>query len=199
MDEMTNTATDTMAAETPATETPAPDTAVAATDNNNPFNFPTAPTESAKTEEAPQVIGDDYQIKIADGLELQDGVRDQFISIAKECKLTPAQADKLVELHSNLMLNQLEALSARNKAWADEVTAQGLNTPTVMQNAKRTIDMFGGDAATEALIQTGAIYHPAVIGMLQKIGGLLVEDNAPEGNSGRSYSDAEMFFSNTKL
>ena len=164
---------------------------------NNPFNFPTAPTEPAK-EDAP-LVDDNYEIKIADGLELQDSVKQEFINIAKECKLTAAQADKLVEMHSNLMLNQIEAISARNKQWADAVTAQGLNTPTVMANAKRTIDMFGGGAATEALIQTGAIYHPAVIGMLQKIGGLLVEDNAPEGNSGRSYSDAEMFFSNTKL
>lgn len=178
------------------TQTPTPEGQAAATPeaaNNNPFNFPKAP------EPATDLVDDNYEIKIADGLELQDNVKQEFISLAKECKLTKAQADKLVEMHSNLMLNQVEAISARNKEWADAVTAQGLNTPAVMANAKRTVDLFGGDGATQALIETGAIYHPAVLSMLQKIGGLLAEDNAPEGNSGRSYSDADMFFPNTKL
>ena len=50
----------------------------------------------------------------------------------------------------------------------------------------------------QALIESGAAYNPAVQKMLQNIGHLLSEDNAPDGaHAGKETSAADLLFANS--
>lgn len=148
--------------------------------------------------EAP-AIPDKYEFKLAEGLEIAPAVAEEFTGIARELGLTQEGVDKLVDLHGRLMLESVKAAEAQRTSWADECAKQGLATDQGMANARLAVKTFGGSAAMDALIQTGAAWHPAVQKFLQNIGSLLQEDNGADGKpAGKNPSAADMMFPNSK-
>lgn len=148
--------------------------------------------------EAP-VLPDKYEFKLAEGLEIAPAVAEEFTGIARELGLTQEGVDKLVDLHGRLMLESVKAAEAQRTGWADECAKQGLATDQGMANARLAVKTFGGSAAMDALIQTGAAWHPAVQKFLQNIGSLLQEDNGADGKpAGKNPSAADMMFPNSK-
>lgn len=143
-------------------------------------------------------IPDKYEFKLAEGLEIAPAVAEEFTNIAKELGLSQAGVDKLVDLHGRLMLENVKAAEAQRSSWADECTKQGLATDQGMANARLAVNTFGGAAAMDALIQTGAAWHPAVQKFLQNIGSLLQEDAGADGKQGKQQSAADMMFPNSK-
>lgn len=144
-------------------------------------------------------VPEKYDFKLAEGLEIAPAVAEEFTGIAKELGLTQQGVDKLVDLHGRLMLESVKAAEAQKNTWADECEKQGLATPKAIANARLAVDTFGGSAAMEALVQTGAAWHPAVQKFLQNIGSLLQEDTGADGkgNTG-AQSAADMMFPNSK-
>jgi hypothetical protein len=131
--------------------------------------------------------------------ELAPAVAEEFTGIARELGLTQEGVDKLVDLHGRLMLESVKAAEAQRTGWADECAKQGLATDQGMANARLAVKTFGGSAAMDALIQTGAAWHPAVQKFLQNIGSLLQEDNGTDGKpAGKNPSAADMMFPNSK-
>lgn len=161
--------------------------------DNNPFKFP----EDNQTDEP--VVPDKYIFDLPEGIQLTDDLEKQFTDIAKGAKLTQEQASSLIKLHSDILLDfQRQADKVRND-WADECKRQGLTTPENIRAAKIAIDTFGGGECMQALIESGAAYNPAVQKMLQNIGHLLSEDNAPDGaHAGKETSTADLLFANSK-
>ena len=154
------------------------------------------PTEGAAPDEA--VIDDRYQFKLAEALEVSPDVAKDFIAIAKSAGLKPSQADKLIDMHSKLMLDQISKVQDRNKAWADETAKQGLATPEGLRSVKLALDTFGGGEVTRSLTETGLIYNPSVFKMFKVIGDMLSEDTAPEGKASTSTRDlGTLFFPNS--
>ena len=147
----------------------------------------------------PPALPDKYEFKLAEGLEIAPAVAEEFTNIAKELKLSQAGVDKLVDLHGRLMLETVKAAEAQRNSWADGCAKQGLATDQGMANARLAVKTFGGSAAMDALIQTGAAWHPAVQKFLQNIGSLLQEDNGADGKpAGKNPSAADMMFPNSK-
>ena len=193
-------------------ESPAPEpanTTEGGTDESNPFGFANVPPKAEGNVEASEnsqdtnqqqepVVPEEYEFKLAEGLEVSDELRKEFTAIAKECKLTQAQADKLLDLHSNLMLGMLREAEMQHKTWMDETTKLGLNSEAGTKQAKLALDTFGGSDAINILMQTGAIYHPAVFKMFKEVGSLLQEDTAPQGKPTNPQKDlGSIFFPNS--
>ena len=164
--------------------------------DNNPFKFPDSDNDNQANE---PVVPDKYIFDLPEGIQLTDELEKQFTDIAKGAKLTQEQASSLIKLHSDILLDfQRQADKVRNE-WADECKKQGLTTPENIRAAKIAIDTFGGGECMQALIESGAAYNPAVQKMLQNIGHLLSEDNAPDGaHAGKETSTADLLFANSK-
>ena len=165
--------------------------------SNNPFKFPEGNLENNQADEP--VVPDKYIFDLPEGIQLTDELEKQFTDIAKGAKLTQEQASSLIKLHSDILLDfQRQADKVRNE-WADECKKQGLTSAENIRAAKIAIDTFGGGECMQALIESGAAYNPAVQKMLQNIGHLLSEDNAPDGaNAGKETSAADLLFANSK-
>lgn len=134
-------------------------------------------------EGAPQVP-ESYEFNLGEGLTITDEQKTAFTAIAKEAKLTQAQADSLLKMHSEIInsyMHEAEAAIEKNIA---ECQKQGLVTKENLGYAKAAVDMFGGSEAMQALVDTGAINHPAVCRLFVTIGQLISEDKPPDTHVG---------------
>lgn len=144
----------------------------------------------------PAVIPDKYEFKLQDGLELTPELEADFTAIAKEAKLTQEQASKLIDLHSKVVLDVMHKQEEIVDGWTAECQKQGLISRENIAAAKLAVNTFGGGEAMQVLVNTGVANHPAIQKMLQNIGGLLMEDQPPDGQATKAKepTDADLFF-----
>lgn len=156
----------------------------------NPFQDPEPP--------AP-VVPDEYTFSLGEGLTISDELKAQFTEVAKGANMTQQQVDALMKMHSDVILGFTRQAENQANEWATECEKQGLLKAENITLAKEAIAMFGGDEVMQALVDTGAANHPAVMKMLQTIGGLIHEDKPVAGdNAGKQKTDADILFGNSK-
>lgn len=143
------------------------------------------------------VVPDKYEFNLQEGLELSPELEADFTAIAKDAKLTQEQATKLIDLHSKVVLDVMHKQEEIVDGWTAECQKQGLISRENIAAAKLAVNTFGGGEAMQVLVNTGVANHPAIQKMLQNIGGLLMEDQPPDGQAPKSkeLGDAELFFS----
>lgn len=170
------------------------------TDASNPFGFKPTVDGPEDTKQEEPVIPQEYEFKVAEGIELTEDMKNEFTAIAKECKLTQEQASKLIDLHSKRMLDMLGQVEAQHQQWMNETHRLGYDSKQGTADAKLCLDTFGGSDAINVLMESGVIYHPAVFKMFKEIGSLLQEDTAPQGKSTNpAVKDlGDIFFPNSK-
>ncbi|WP_314047300.1 hypothetical protein [Selenomonas noxia] len=173
--------------ETPPSDPPAQQPETQAKPPENPFGFPQEP-----------VVPEVYEFNLPEGLTVSDEQKEAFSAVAKEAKMTQEQANSLLKMHADIVMEQQRQAEEIKNQWMNECAKQGLNTPENLAAAKIAVDTFGGDDAMNALIESGAAYHPAVQAFLQRIGHLLQEDNAPDGKAVTQTSAADLLFANSK-
>lgn len=145
-------------------------------------------------------VPENYEFNLGEGLTITDEQKTAFTAIAKDAKLSQAQADSLLKMHSEIINGYMhEAEEAIEKNIA-ECQKQGLITKENLGFAKAAVDTFGGSEAMNVLVQTGAINHPAVCKMCIEIGRLLGEDNPPDTHigGGKSVRPEDVLFPNSK-
>lgn len=154
--------------------------------------------EQQKPEES--VIPEEYEFKLGEGLSISDELKARFTKVAKEAKLTQAQANALLDMHSETMLELIKAGEDQAAEWEAECGKQGLLAKEKLGYAVEALNVFGGDEAKRVLIETGAVNHPAVMTMLQTIGELIHEDTNKEGASNPPVKEdlGAILFSNSK-
>lgn len=151
-----------------------------------------------KEPEAP-VVPDEYAFNLGEGLTISDELKTQFTEVAKGANMTQQQVDALMKMHSDVILDYTRQAENQANEWATECEKQGLLKAENITLAKEAIAMFGGDEVMQVLVDTGAANHPAVMKMLQTIGGLIHEDKPVSGDSaGKQKSDADILFGNSK-
>lgn len=158
------------------------------TPSENPFGF----------QQQEPVIPDVYEFNLPEGLTVSDEQKEAFTAVAKEAKMTQEQANSLLKMHADIVMEQQRQAEEIKNQWMNECAKQGLNTPENLAAAKIAVDTFGGADAMNALIESGAAYHPAVQAFLQRIGHLLKEDNAPDGKAAAQTTAADLLFGNSK-
>jgi len=174
------------------------------------FQFPEAEEKAeapaveetkAEAKEAEETaLPEKYEFHLPEGLTLSPEIEQRFTEMAKGLKLTQEQADGLVKLHSDIMLDAMKQAEAQKNAMAQECHKAGLTTPDKLKMAKLAIDTFDDSGEVmQVLIDSGAAYHPAVQRMLQAMGGVLSEDSAPDSKpAAQAKSAAELLFQNSK-
>lgn len=173
--------------ETPPSDPPVQQPETQAKPPENPFGFQQDP-----------VVPEVYEFNLPEGLTVSDEQKEAFSAVAKEAKMTQEQANSLLKMHADIVMEQQRQAEEIKNQWMNECAKQGLNTPENLAAAKIAVDTFGGDDAMNALIESGAAYHPAVQAFLQRIGHLLKEDNAPDGKAAAQQTAADLLFGNSK-
>lgn len=146
-------------------------------------------------------VPENYEFNLGEGLTITDEQKTAFTAIAKDAKLSQAQADSLLKMHSEIINGYMhEAEEAIEKNIA-ECQKQGLITKENLGFAKAAVDTFGGSEAMQVLIDTGAINHPAVCKLFVTIGQLISEDKPADTHvgGGKGTPRAEdLLFPNSK-
>ena len=129
-------------------------------------------------------VPENYEFNLGEGLTITDEQKTAFTAIAKDAKLSQAQADSLLKMHSEIINGYMhEAEEAIEKNIA-ECQKQGLITKENLGFAKAAVDTFGGSEAMQVLIDTGAINYPAVCKLFVTIGQLISEDKPADTHVG---------------
>ena len=145
------------------------------------------------------VVPESYEFNLGEGLTITDELKGKFTEIAKGAKLTQEQANALIDMHSSILLDYMHKTEAKVNGWVDECQKAGYLSEENLGYAKSAINYFGGSDAMNALVETGAINHPAVFKMVMTIGQLIAEDAPPKGDPPKGpKSSADILFPNSK-
>lgn len=160
---------------------------------------PATPAEPAPAAEP--TVPEQYTFNLGEGLTISDEQQARLTEIAKSANMTQETVDALLEMHSNIMLDTIRQAEDQKNGWVKECHEQGLADKVHLGYAKKCLDTFGGGKATQVLVDTGAINHPEVQRMLQRIGALISEDTGATGGgtpTPKPLTDEQLMFPNSK-
>lgn len=129
-------------------------------------------------------IPENYEFNLGEGLTITDEQKTAFTAIAKDAKLTQAQADSLLKMHSEIINGYMHAAEDAVEKNIAECEKLGLTSQENLGFARTAVNTFGGSEAMQVLIDTGAINHPAVCKLFVTIGQLISEDKPADTHVG---------------
>ena len=129
-------------------------------------------------------VPENYEFNLGEGLTITDEQKTAFTAIAKDAKLTQAQAGSLLKMHSEIINGYMHAAEDANEKNVAECEKLGLTSQENLGFARTAVNTFGGSEAMQVLIDTGAINHPAVCKLFVTIGQLISEDKPADTHAG---------------
>lgn len=146
-------------------------------------------------------VPENYEFNLGEGLTITDEQKTAFTAIAKDAKLTQAQADSLLKMHSEIINGYMHAAEDAVEKNIAECEKLGLTSQENLGFARTAVNTFGGSEAMQVLIDTGAINHPAVCKLFVTIGQLISEDKPADthvgGDKGTPRAE-DILFPNSK-
>lgn len=127
-------------------------------------------------------VPENYEFNL--GLTITDEQKAAFTAIAKDAKLSQAQADSLLKMHSEIINGYMHAAEDAIEKNIAECQKLGLTSQENLGFARTAVNTFGGSEAMQVLIDTGAINHPAVCKLFVTIGQLISEDKPADTHAG---------------
>lgn len=129
-------------------------------------------------------VPENYEFNLGEGLTITDEQKTAFTAIAKDAKLSQAQADSLLKMHSEIINGYMHAAEDAVEKNIAECEKLGLTSQENIGFARTAVNTFGGSEAMQVLIDTGAINHPAVCKLFVTIGQLISEDKPADTHVG---------------
>lgn len=129
-------------------------------------------------------VPENYKFNLGEGLTITDEQKTAFTAIAKDAKLSQAQADSLLKMHSEIINGYMHAAEDAVEKNIAECEKLGLTSQENLGFARTAVNTFGGSEAMQVLIDTGAINHPAVCKLFVTIGQLISEDKPADTHVG---------------
>lgn len=129
-------------------------------------------------------VPENYEFNLGEGLTITDEQKTAFTAIAKDAKLSQAQADSLLKMHSEIINGYMHAAEDAIEKNIAECEKLGLTSQENLGFARTAVNTFGGSEAMQVLIDTGAINHPAVCKLFVTIGQLISEDKPADTHVG---------------
>lgn len=133
-----------------------------------------------------------YEFKMPEGIEADEKTLADFTKIARELKLKPEDAQKLVDLRSAAVAAAKEAHATTVKGWADAVKADkeigGDKLTESLATAKKALDLAPPELK-ELLNDSGLGNHPALVKWAVAIGKALSEDTFKTGGTAPLQTD----------
>lgn len=125
-------------------------------------------------------VPEKYEFKMPEGVDLDTAAADEFSAIAKELKLSQADAQRIADVATKMQQKQAEAQVATVKGWADQCKTDkefgGDNLEQNMSVARKAIDTFGSPELKALLNTSGLGNHPEVVRFAFKAGKAISED-----------------------
>ncbi len=180
----------------PAAPTPTPTPAPTPTPSPSPSQSPTPSPAPAGNEPAPSPTPTPepvYTLTLPAETALEASAVERVTSFAKESKLEPATAQKVLALADAEVAAHVQKVKtdyeAKITGWESEVKADpelgGANYERTLMRSKTVIDRFGDPAFVEVLKSTGFGNYPALVRFINKIGAAMESDGGIRpGNNG---------------
>lgn len=163
-----------------------------ATADSKPVDTAVTTPEAAKPEDTqaqtPEVP-ESYELKMPEGVALDKTAAEEFTAIAKELKLSAADAQKVADVGAKMAQRQAEQHAALVESWVEQVKAdKDIGGDKLDENlgvARKAIEAFGTPELKDVLNTTGFGNHPAFIKFAYKAGKAISPDGfvsgAPKG------------------
>lgn len=192
-----------MTTETPtpaegAPNTPAPADVTATATTAAPATATTAaPAAAPAAPETPV----EYAFELPEGVDLDEKGAEGLTALAREHKLPPEAAQKLVDMYAERVQAQANAFTDMVKGWETEVKKDpalgGDKLAETITVAKTAIDKYGSPALLALLDSSKMGSHPEVIKFLHKVGSTLKEDTVVTGKP--PVAPAKSFYDNSNM
>lgn len=125
-----------------------------------------------------------YDIKLGDGIELDQALLEKAAPVMKEIGLTNSQASKLAGVIAEQRKAEHDALGERHQKiiddWQKEIKTDkdfgGDKLKTTINTANRVIATFGDDALRRDLVELGIGNHPGLFRLLARVGNAISDD-----------------------
>jgi hypothetical protein len=144
-------------------------------------------TEAKGADGNTPVVPEAYEFKMPEGVELDGKAADEFSAIAKELKLSQADAQRIADVAAKMQQKQAESHVEMVKSWAESCKTDkefgGDNLPENLAVARKAIDAFGSPALKELLNSSGLGNHPEVVRFAFKAGKAISEDTFVQSGS----------------
>ena len=163
----------------------------------NPFEHKAPETPVQQQPAAQAVVPEKYEFNLPEGMSISDELKSRFTEVAKSAKLTQEQADSLLKMHADTMMEVNGQAEAMANTWAEESNKQGLLAPEKIGLANEALNLFGTKELKNLLVDSGVANHPEVLTFLQRIGGLIHEDTPVSGGNVASQPEVS-YFPNSK-
>ena len=149
-----------------------------------------SPTPKEGTEPKPaEKPVEDIQLKLPDGVKVDEKFLGDFKGIAKELQLKSEGAQKLVDLHLNFVNNLAkefaDAGTKRAADWMKAVESDPDLGGSKIKDTSLTVHMavqkFGGDEFRKSVDEMGLGNWPPLVKFLHRVGATLKDDTAAIG------------------
>lgn len=161
------------AATDPAAADPAAD---AATDKDGEGKDKEGEGEEGKEPEAPV----EYTLTVPEGVTLDEEIGNELKEFAKERKMSPEDAQKLLDLGVKQRLKEAETFQKQRDSWRDAIRTDpeigGDKLDVSLSLAKKVVDTFGTPGAQELLNNSWMGDHPELVKTFVAIGKAISED-----------------------
>lgn len=152
---------------------------------------PTKTVDTAATQATPEAaapaVPESYELKMPDGVALDQEAATEFTAIAKELKLDQATAQKFADVGAKMAQRQADNHAKLVESWTESVkTDKEIGGDKLAENlgvARKALETFGTPELKDVLNATGFGNHPAVIKAFYKIGQAISEDKFVTGGA----------------
>jgi hypothetical protein len=152
---------------------------------------PAAGTQDPKPAEP--AVPESYELKMPDGVQLDSAAAEEFTAIAKELKLSAADAQKVADVGAKMAQRQAEAHANLVESWVEQVkTDKDIGGDKLDENlgiARKAIDTFGSPELKTLLNSTGMGNHPEFVKLAVKVGKAISEDRFVQGSPKGAETD----------
>jgi hypothetical protein len=169
----------------------------AGTDNDNKESLIAAETQGDQEsgseggeESTEEGAPEDYELSFGEDAQVNEEMLSEFTTIAKEEKLTQAQAQRFADmgakLSESLLADQQQQMLALRDSWVAEFKADpdygGAKFEQSVTEAQRTLQRYGEPSLKDLLNSTGVGDHPAFLRMMARIDRATKEDEIVDGS-----------------
>lgn len=144
-------------------------------------------------------VPETYELEMPEGVQIDTVAADEFISIAKELKLSKENAQKVADVGAKMAQRQAEAHQAQVTKWIESVkTDKDIGGDALNENlavARKAIDSFGTPELKDLFNQWGIGNHPEVVKFAVKVGKAISDDGFVRGgNTSTPKTAAEIMY-----
>lgn len=137
-----------------------------------------------------------YEIKAPDGFVVDEALNTKFQGVAKELRLSPAQAQKMADTYAEIQGEQARAWADTIQGWRDAAKEdKTIGGPNFNQNVavvRRMVQDYGDDELKKVFNDYGVGNHPAMLRFIYRMGRNMAEGSVQPGGGNGNPGQGEV-------